>query len=76
MCLNFGTPKIINLPFGTNGKLVILVVPIIKHKTVFSRLKFSNLILTVGILKGPSHCIITGDSRVSHNARRGPGSDL
>ena len=27
--LNFGTPKIINFPFGTNGKLIILDVPIL-----------------------------------------------
>ena len=30
-CLNFGTPKIINFPFGTNGKLIILGVPILTH---------------------------------------------
>ena len=29
--LNFGTPKIMNFPFGTNGKLIILGVPILKH---------------------------------------------
>ena len=34
MCLNFGTPKIINFPFGTNGKLHILEVPIIRQITV------------------------------------------
>ena len=34
ICLNFGTPKMINFPFGTNGKLIILVVPILKHITV------------------------------------------
>ena len=31
MCLNIGTPKIINFPFETNGKLLILDVPILKH---------------------------------------------
>ena len=31
MCLNTGTPKIINFPFGTNGKLMVLGVPIFKH---------------------------------------------
>ena len=35
MCLNFGTPKIINFPFGTNGKLIILGVPIMKHIMVY-----------------------------------------
>ena len=34
MCLNFGTPKLINFPFGTNGKSIILGVPILKHMTV------------------------------------------
>ena len=31
MCFNIGTPKIINLPFGTNGKLMVSNVPIFKH---------------------------------------------
>ena len=31
MCSNIGTPKIINFPFGTNGKLMGLGVPIFKH---------------------------------------------
>ena len=31
MCSNIGTPKIINFPFGTNGKLMVLGVPIFKH---------------------------------------------
>ena len=35
MWLNSGTPKIINFPFGTNGKLMVLGVPIHKqHITV------------------------------------------
>ena len=34
MCLNFGHLKIINFPFGTNGKLIVLGVPILKHITV------------------------------------------
>ena len=29
MCSNIGTPKTINFPFGTNGKLMILGVPIL-----------------------------------------------
>ena len=36
MCLNTGTPKIINFPFGTNGKLMVLGVPIFKHFRVTS----------------------------------------
>ena len=33
MCPNFGTPKN-NFTFGINGKLFLLVVPILKHITV------------------------------------------
>ena len=43
MCPDIGTPKIINFPFGTNGKFIILGVPILKHITVF--LFFSYLLL-------------------------------
>ena len=33
--LNFGTPEIINFPFGTNGKLIFLGVPMhLTHSTV------------------------------------------
>ena len=31
MCLDIGTPKLINFPFGANGKLTILGVPLLKH---------------------------------------------
>ena len=31
ICLNIGTPKTINFPFGTNGKLMVLGVPFPKH---------------------------------------------
>ena len=31
--------KMINFPFGTNGKLIILGVPILKHITVFNKIK-------------------------------------
>ena len=36
MCLYVGTPKNINFPFGTNGKLMVLGVPILKHFRVFN----------------------------------------
>ena len=39
MCSNVGTSKIINFPFGTNGKLMVLGVPILKH---FRVVKFAN----------------------------------
>ena len=35
MCLNFETPKIIDFPFATYGKSIILVVPIFKHIRVY-----------------------------------------
>ena len=31
MCLNIGTPKTINFPFVSNGKLRVLDVPILKR---------------------------------------------
>ena len=34
--LNIGTPKTIDFPFGTNGKSMILSVPILKHLRVAS----------------------------------------
>ena len=34
VCSNIGTPKIINFPFGTNGKLMVLGVLIFKHLRV------------------------------------------
>ena len=50
MCLNIGTPKNINFPFETNGKLKILGVPIFKH---FVRLldTYSNYFRCVNYLK-------------------------
>ena len=35
MFLNIGTPKIFNFPFWTNGKLVVLGVPKLKHFRVY-----------------------------------------
>ena len=31
MCLNIGTPNNHHFPFGTNGKVIMLGVPILKH---------------------------------------------
>ena len=31
MCLNIGTPKAINFPFDTNGKVMFLYVSVLKH---------------------------------------------
>ena len=30
-CLSIGTPKIINFPFVSNGKLTVLCVPVFNH---------------------------------------------
>ena len=39
MCLNTGTAKNVNFSFETNGKLMALGVPILKHfRVVFSQL--------------------------------------
>ena len=35
MSPNFGTSKIINFTFATNGKSMVLGVPILKHTTVY-----------------------------------------
>ena len=35
MYLNIGIPNNHHFPFGTNGKVVVLGVPILKHFTVF-----------------------------------------
>ena len=51
VCLNIGTPKNINFPFETNGKLMILGVPILKHFRVSS---------------SSSRCEIFGFSNASH----------
>ena len=40
MCLNTGTPKNINFSFETNGKLMALGVPILKHFRVHHLLKW------------------------------------
>ena len=36
MCSNTGTPNNHHFPFGTNGKVVVLGVPILKHFRVFT----------------------------------------
>ena len=45
MCLNIGTPKNIIFPFETNGKLMILGVPILKHFRVFVSFQSFNIYL-------------------------------
>ena len=37
MCLNIGTPNNHHFPFGTNGKVVVLGVPILKHFRVLGQ---------------------------------------
>ena len=42
MCLNIGTPNNHYFPFGTNGKIVVLGVPIRKHFRVIFSDKFQS----------------------------------
>ena len=39
MCLNIGKSKTINFPFGTNGKLMVLYVLILKHIRAVSNME-------------------------------------
>ena len=55
MCLSIGTPKILNFPFGTNGKLSILGVPIFKHIRVVMNFIFVHFI-NVLMPANQSHC--------------------
>ena len=46
MCSNIGTPNNHHFPFGTNGKIAVLGVPILKHFRVvhlFEKNFYSNL---------------------------------
>ena len=49
--LNFGTPKMINFPFGKNGKLTIVSVPILKHieGDICIKLEIRTLVCTISI---------------------------
>ena len=40
MCLNIRTPNNHHFPFGTNGKVVVLGVPILKHFRVMHMLLY------------------------------------
>ena len=48
MCPNIGTPSIHHFPFGINGKVVVLGVPILKHlrvvQTKYALMHMSNSI--------------------------------
>ena len=62
MCLNIGTPKTVNFPFGTNGKLMVLGVPILKHVCVIcirKQLEYDFLINITTVsnkLRSLPHC--------------------
>ena len=45
MYLNIGTPNNHHFPFGTNGKVVVLGVPILKHFTVHAYVFFRLVFL-------------------------------
>ena len=44
--LDIGTPKNINFPFETNGKLMILGVPILKHFRVCYRNNYDVILMS------------------------------
>ena len=50
ICLNIGTPNDHHFPFGTNGKVVVLGVPILKHFRV-AMFYFANILKSVWIMK-------------------------
>ena len=57
MCLNIGTPKNINFSFETNGKLMALGVPILKHFRVFVKID-----VEIGVsLEIEKHCFVAGE---------------
>ena len=45
MCLNTGTPNNHHFQFWTNGKVVVLGVPILKHFRVVLFYKYSNILM-------------------------------
>ena len=52
MCLNTGTPKNINFSFETNGKLMALGVPILKHIRVVILTAFLHQSTTPTVFEG------------------------
>ena len=54
-----GRLKIINFPFGTNGKLIVLGVPILKHITVYKFVLLPSPLMTRYKLMR-IHCRLTG----------------
>ena len=58
MYSNIGTPKIINFPFGINGKLMVLGVPIFKHFRVLEN-NPDNFLFSPQTLCDPSlNCLV------------------
>ena len=49
MCLNIETPNNHHFPFGTNGKVVVLGFPILKHFGVYLYKMHHYLILTLDL---------------------------
>ena len=65
MCLNIGTPKNINFSFETNGKLISLGVPILKHfrvKLLNVQVSISELSIQLKIREEPKQ--VSTDSRI------------
>ena len=57
MCLNIETPKTINFPFDTNGKLMILGVPILKPFRVMNEFTFNGSNSDTSSFCPHSHCV-------------------
>ena len=52
MCFSIGSPKTINFPFVSNGKLMIIGVPIFKHiRVCYIKHALSAFALVVPLLK-------------------------
>ena len=55
-----GTPKIINFPFGTNGKLMVSGVPIFKHFRV-GKHENHDIVHVLSLFNEASLCPISCD---------------
>ena len=51
MCLNTGTPNNHHFPFGTNGNVVVLGVPILKYFRVFYEFQTGPITITAVTVK-------------------------
>ena len=47
ICLNIGTPKTTNITFGTNGRVIVICVAMLKHIRLCLQIMFCNLFVLV-----------------------------